>query len=338
MRHEAVVSMQTEFWKLTNKEREQIFQQAGELLRRGELVAFPTETVYGLGANGLDGVGCKKIYEAKGRPSDNPLILHVASLYQFKQLSVNLSDSAILLASKFWPGPMTLVVHKNKNIPDVVTAGLDTVAIRYPSNKDAQELIRAAAVPIAAPSANLSGSPSPTNARDVLEDMNGRIAAILDGGECSVGVESTIIDTTTNPVTILRPGGITLEMVQNLLGEVQLDAALQGVEAAVPKAPGMKYRHYAPKAKVILCKTYREIDNVAKQNRKEKKRIGVIAKKQAVGCFNRVYKNAADLAENLFAFLRDLDREQVEVIYVETVAESDIGLAVMNRLRKAANN
>ena len=305
-------------------------------MRGGELVAFPTETVYGLGANGLDGEAAKKIYEAKGRPSDNPLILHVASLYQFKELSGKLSRSAILLAGEFWPGPMTLVVKKNKHVPDVVTAGLDTVAIRYPANRDAQELIRVAGVPIAAPSANLSGSPSPTNARDVLEDMEGRIAAILDGGECSVGVESTIIDTTTNPVTVLRPGGITVEMVEGLLGAVRLDPALQGVEAAVPKAPGMKYRHYAPKARVVLCQTFQEIMAAVRKNRTEKRKIGVIAQKRVVGCFSRVYRDGAELAEKLFAFLRDLDRKQVEAIYVETVPETGIGLAVMNRLRKAA--
>ena len=306
------------------------------MLRLGELVAFPTETVYGLGANGLDGMAAKKIYLAKGRPRDNPLILHVASLEQFYALARDLSDSALILAKKFWPGPMTLVVYKDKSIPNDVTAGLETVAVRYPANKDAQDLILAAEVPIAAPSANLSGSPSPTNAQDVLEDMDGRIAAILDGGSCSVGVESTIIDTTTNPVTILRPGGITPEMIRDLLGAVQFDSALQGVEVAVPKAPGMKYRHYAPKAKVVLCKTLQEVRSMARQELSAGKKIGTIACEAVGGCESRVYQGTRDLAENLFTFLRDLDRVQVDLILAQIVKEDGIGLAVMNRLRKAA--
>ena len=205
--------MQTKLWKLETK-RDQAIAEAAALIRKGEVVAFPTETVYGLGANGLDGMACRKIFAAKGRPADNPLILHIAEKEDMEALTKGLSPMAQALMEAFWPGPMTLIVPKSDKIPDVVTAGLDTVAVRFPSHPVARDLIRAAGCPIAAPSANKSGKPSPTTAQDVLLDMDGIIAGVLDGGACDIGVESTIIDTTGKDPVILRPGGITREMIK----------------------------------------------------------------------------------------------------------------------------
>lgn len=330
--------METKFWQLHSKNDDEIFQQAGALLRAGELVAFPTETVYGLGANGLDGKAVKKIYEAKGRPGDNPLILHIADINEIYTLTDKLSDIAQKLAEKFWPGPMTLVVPKSKIIPDEVSAGLPTVAVRFPVNKDAQRLIKAAGVPIAAPSANLSGKPSPTNAQDVLEDMNGKIAAVLDGGECTVGLESTIIDTTGDVATILRPGKITKEMIREALGTVDLDGVLKGEEIAVPKAPGMKYRHYAPKAPMYLGKNKLVMDKAIGQALAKNLKVGVIATQPYSNCVNKIFVSIEDLANKLFYYLRDLDRVKVDVIYAEMVSDEGLGLAVMNRMRKAAGN
>lgn len=328
--------MRTEFWQLHKNNDAKLLKKAGDLLRQGELVAFPTETVYGLGANGLDSEAVKKIFVAKGRPSDNPLILHIADIEQLKKLSDNISPMALKLAEKFWPGPMTLVVTKSAIVPDVVTAGLDTVAVRFPANKDAQALIKEAGVPIAAPSANISGRPSPTNAWDVAEDMNGKIAAILDGNECSVGVESTVIDTTGEVATILRPGGITPEMIKDLLGSVVLDPALLGSDVAKPKAPGMKYRHYAPKALVYLCADHAELKRNIALALDNGKKVGVIADTDCDGCISKIYSSVENFTSKLFTFLRDLDRSNVDVIYVLTVEEKGLGLALMNRLKKAA--
>lgn len=330
--------METKFWQLHSENDEAIFKQAGALLRDGELVAFPTETVYGLGANGLDGRAVRRIYEAKGRPSDNPLILHIADISEIYALTENLNDIALKLAKNFWPGPMTLVVPKSKIIPDEVSAGLPTVAVRFPVNKDAQRLIKAAGVPVAAPSANLSGKPSPTTAQDVMEDMDGKIAAVLDGGKCAVGLESTIIDTTGAVATILRPGQITPEMIAKVLGAVELDGVIKGDETAVPKAPGMKYRHYAPQAPMYLCRNMLVLDRNIQQALAKNLKVGVIATQAYSNCANKVFLSVEDLANKLFYYLRDLDRAGVDVIYAETVSEDGLGLAVMNRMRKAAGN
>ena len=227
-----------------------VMEMAGEILRRGEMVAFPTETVYGLGANALDESASAKIYEAKGRPSDNPLIVHISKEEQLEPLVKEIPEKARLLMEKFWPGPLTLIFKKKDTVPDGTTGGLDTVAIRMPDNAVALAMIDAAKVPIAAPSANTSGRPSPTTANHVMDDMNGRISMILDGGAVGIGIESTIVDVTGEIPMILRPGYINKSMLENVVGEVAIDKAILGPmdENAHPKAPGMKYKHYAPKA------------------------------------------------------------------------------------------
>ena len=229
-------------------------QQAADILARGGLVAFPTETVYGLGANGLDEEAVRSIYQAKGRPSDNPLILHICDTEMLPQLAREIPKAALKLALEFWPGPLTMVLPKTEQVPDVVSGGLDTVAIRFPSNLIARELIRRSGKPIAAPSANLSCSPSPTTAQHCIDDLMGRVDAIVDGGSCGVGLESTVISLAGEIPTVLRPGGVTVEQLRRVLSEVRVDPAVTHPMAAGQKAasPGMKYKHYAPKAKVVL--------------------------------------------------------------------------------------
>ena len=245
--------MKTSYWKLQkNSDNQEIMQEAAALIRAGEVVSFPTETVYGLGADGLNPEAVAKIFAAKGRPNDNPLILHIAKKEDIAQLTTGLNANAKKLMEHFWPGPLTLIVNKSAIVPDAVSAGLETVAVRFPSNKFAQDFIRACGCPIAAPSANISGRPSPTNAQDVLEDMQGKVAGMLDGGNCGIGLESTVVDTTSAVPTILRPGGITYEMLTEVMGAVEIDPALQGDKNFKPKAPGMKYRHYAPKGQLTM--------------------------------------------------------------------------------------
>lgn len=342
--------MQTSYWKLQkNCDNNQVMQQAAALIKAGEVVSFPTETVYGLGADGLNPIAVAKIFAAKGRPNDNPLILHIARKEDIAQLTTGLNANAKKLIEHFWPGPLTLVVNKAAIVPDAVSAGLDTVAVRFPSNKFAQDFIRACGCPIAAPSANISGRPSPTNAQDVLEDMQGKIAAILDGGSCGIGLESTVVDTTEPVPTILRPGGITYEMLTEVLGAVEIDPALQGDKSFKPKAPGMKYRHYAPKAPVYLFEgnARTELPRIIRQALAAGKTVGVLCgralerelteliEKQhlQLSCWG---DNKEALAADLFYLLRDFDRTQPDVILAEGVDEEGIGLAIMNRLRKAA--
>ena len=343
--------MQTYFWKLQNNEQDvEVMQKAAEFIKAGEVVAFPTETVYGLGANGLNSEAVAKIFAAKGRPNDNPLILHIADVKDIKPLTTGLNENAKALMQAFWPGPLTLVVNKSEIVPDAVSAGLSTVAVRYPSNKFAQELIKACGCPVAAPSANISGRPSPTNAQDVWEDMQGKVAAVLDGGNCGIGLESTVVDTTEPVPVILRPGGITYEMLMEVLGEVDIDPALQGGAGYKPKAPGMKYRHYAPQAAMYLLEgeTANKLPSFVAKALEEGKRVGVLCSKataDALGADNDANDNLLlaswgesleELAANLFYLLRDFDRTMPDVILAEGVGESGIGLAVMNRMRKAA--
>lgn len=325
--------MQTKFWDLS-KNSGDAFQEAGALIKAGELVAFPTETVYGLGANGLDSEAVAKIYVAKGRPSDNPIILHIAKLAELNSLTNDLSPMAKKLAENFWPGPMTLVVPRSKIVPDIVTAGLDTVAVRLPDNENARNLIQAAGVPIAAPSANISGRPSPTTAAEVKEDMDGKIAGILDGGTCQVGLESTVIDTTGKVPVVLRPGGITLEMIKQVMGNVELDKGLVD-NNKTPKAPGMKYKHYAPTAAMHLCRTEEILYLCAGSALEKALKVGIVAPFAVSGCVNKTYTSLEDLANKLFYFLRDLDRANVDVIYALTVPEWGLGLAIMNRMKKS---
>ena len=342
--------MQTSYWKLQkNSENKEIMQQAAALINKGEVVSFPTETVYGLGADGLNPTAVAKIFAAKGRPNDNPLILHIARKEDIGQLTTGLNANAQKLIEHFWPGPLTLVVNKSDIVPDAVSAGLDTVAVRFPSNRFAQDFIRACGCPIAAPSANISGRPSPTNAQDVLEDMQGKIAAILDGGSCGIGLESTVVDTTEPVPTILRPGGITYEMLTEVMGAVEIDPALAGDKNFKPKAPGMKYRHYAPKAPVYLFEgeARSELPHIIRQAVAAGKIVGVLCgralerelaelvEKQQLqlSCWG---DSREQLAADLFYLLRDFDRTQPDVILAEGVDEGGIGLAIMNRLRKAA--
>lgn len=342
--------METKIWELKKDPKEAV-AQAAKLIAAGEVVAFPTETVYGLGANGLNGTAAAKIFAAKGRPADNPLILHIASPADILKLSSGLNENAKALIRTFWPGPLTLVVPKSELIPDEVTAGLDTVAVRMPSHPVAAALIRAAGCPIAAPSANISGKPSPTNARDVAEDMTGKIAGILDGGSCGIGVESTVVDTTSPIPTILRPGGITREMLEGLLGVVEVDPALAGDSAVRPKSPGMKYRHYAPQSPMYLYEgsgAGAQLAAAALRGREKGLRIGILCDEKTGDLLrNMLHKDPSvqilawgqgtgDLAEHLYELLREFDRSSPQMILSMGVPERDLGLAVMNRLRKSA--
>lgn len=339
--------MQTYYWKLQNKPGDDdIIKQAASFIKQGEVVAFPTETVYGLGANGLNGEAVNKIFAAKGRPNDNPLILHIADAADIKQLTSGLTANAKNLMEHFWPGPLTMVVKKSDIVPDEVSAGLDTVGVRFPSNPFAQKFIKACGCPIAAPSANISGRPSPTNAMDVMEDMQGKIAAILDAGSCGIGLESTVVDTTEPVPVILRPGGITYEMLTEVLGAVEIDPALAGDKNFKPRAPGMKYRHYAPKAAMYLLDgdAAKLLPKFTAKALAEGKRVGVLCSEATLAKLPVSDKIIAspwgssteELAEKLFYLLRDFDRTQPDVILAEGVSEAGIGLAVMNRMRKAA--
>lgn len=318
--------------------------EAGRIIRDGGLVAFPTETVYGLGANAYNADAVRSIYTAKGRPSDNPLIVHIAGISELDGLTREISGSARALIDAFMPGPFTIILKKSEAVPDAVTAGMDTVAVRFPENETAQRLIKAAGVPIAAPSANLSGKPSPTTAEHVRDDMTGRIAAIIDGGACAVGVESTIVDASRSVPMLLRPGGITFDMIQTVVPEAELDPnMLRSLDAdEKPLCPGMKYKHYAPDAEVTVVEgdmnaVRREIDKRLDENKN--KRCGVLtmsdnAYDSAViihgGDTNREY------AKNLFASLREFDRLGVEVVFAEFESRDGYGLAIRNRLYKAA--
>ncbi len=322
--------------------------EAAAVLRQGGLVAFPTETVYGLGANGLDPRAVTRIFTAKGRPADNPLILHIAEPHEVNKLAAKVPANAAALMAKYWPGPLTVVLARTRVVPDVVTGGLDTVAIRLPDSTVARELISLAGVPVAAPSANTSGRPSPTTAQDVLADLAGRIEVVIDAGPCGIGVESTVVDCTTPVPTLLRPGGVTLEMLMETLGEVEVDPALGG-ENFVPRAPGMKYTHYAPAAPMTLYEG--EAAAAAPALAAEAARLAVTGRRTGAVVTEETarllppetvavtYGARGDLeaaAANLYSALRHFDAAPVDVILAEGVAEAGIGLAVMNRMRKAA--
>jgi L-threonylcarbamoyladenylate synthase len=339
--------LKTEVFNAT-EQKESGTRLGGNLIRSGQLVAFPTETVYGLGANGLDPEAVKRIFEAKGRPSDNPLILHVSKKSDVKDLWTKIPDPARQLMDIFWPGPLTLVYHKSDIVPDEVTAGLSTVAVRCPLHKTALALIRAAGVPIAAPSANLSGKPSPTTAKHVLEDMDGRIPLILDGGPCRVGVESTVLSLTGTP-RILRPGGVTKEMLEAVIGEVQLAPAVlsQMKEGEKAESPGMKYRHYAPDAEVIVVKGRPKdiADRIRKEYEEYESRglsCTILATSQTQSFYHgKNYVIIGDgnepetLLANLFSCLRGLSG-RTDVILAEEQPSEGAGLAFMNRLLRAA--
>ena len=325
-----------------------ILAEAADVLKQGGLVAFPTETVYGLGANGLDPGAVEGIFAAKGRPSDNPLILHIAEPHEVEKLAREIPANACALMEKYWPGPLTVVVERTRAVPDAVTAGLDTVAIRLPDSLVARTLIGLAGVPLAAPSANTSGRPSPTTAQAVMDDLAGKVEIVIDAGPCGIGVESTVVDCTTPVPTLLRPGGVTLEMLMETLGEVEVDPALAH-GSTVPRSPGMKYTHYAPAAPMTLfegttgaCQA--RVSQAVAQALAEGRRVGAVvsaetAKSLPSSTVVAVYGSRLrpdEAAANLYNALRLFDTEAVDVIFAEGVAENGLGLAVMNRLRKAA--
>ena len=310
--------------------------RASDIFRSGGLVAIPTETVYGLGANAFDKDACLKIFAAKGRPADNPLIVHIAYKSQLEDIVEEINDNAKKLMDAFWPGPLTIVMKKSVKIPYEVSAGLDTVAVRMPSHKIAKQLLDICGLPIAAPSANTSGKPSPTTAKHVLDDLNGKIDAIIDGGDCNVGLESTVIDVTEDIPKLLRPGGITYEQLCDILGEVIKNYEFKDGE--VPKSPGVKYKHYAPKAEVFVVKGSL-VDFIKKEYYKYDK-IGVLCHSKYEMPENCVVKymgnKPEEYANTLFSHLRSFDDENVDVIFAEDVDDKGINLAVSNRLYKAA--
>lgn len=344
--------MRTKLIKIedTDHIKDEELEEAAQIIRNGGLVAFPTETVYGLGANALDEHAAKKIYEAKGRPSDNPLIAHVSSLQELKPLVKEIPENAKKLMDVFWPGPMTMIFPKSELVPYGTTGGLDTVAVRMPSDPVARALIRLSGVPIAAPSANTSGRPSPTTARHVWQDMEGKIEMILDGGPVGIGLESTIVDVTGPVPTVLRPGAVTLEMLKEVLGDVKMDPAILGPmkEDVKPKAPGMKYRHYAPKANLTLVEgaqeaVVSEINRMVKEKLDQGFKVGVICTDETKSCYPHgelrslgMRAKEETIAHNLFAVLREFDDLQVDYIYSESFSNASLGQAIMNRLTKAA--
>ena len=326
------------------RDTEQDIGTAAAILRAGGLVGIPTETVYGLGANGLSSAAVGKIFAAKGRPQDNPLILHVPDASWLARYCREVPDSAYTLAERFWPGPLTMILPRKDVVPDAVTAGLDTVGVRCPNHPVTLAIIRAADVPVAAPSGNTSGRPSPTCAAHMVEDMAGKIDAIVDGGPCGVGVESTIIDLTCTPPRLLRPGGLPLEALEEVLGEVAVDAALLRPLGAgeKPKAPGMKYRHYAPKAPVtvVLGEPSATADYITAHLGEH---TGVICFDEWAGRFaGHVVENIGsaarkdEQARRVFDALRAFDHTDVTEIYAQCPHEDGLGLAVANRLKKAA--
>ena len=325
---------------------EEDIQQAAEIIREGGLVAFPTETVYGLGADALNPEAVGKVYAAKGRPSDNPMIVHISSKDDLERLTFEITEDVKKLADVFWPGPLTMVVPARPVVPRVTTGGLDTVAVRMPSDVTAAALITSSGVPIAAPSANLSGKPSPTTARHVIDDLDGRIDAIIEGGDCQVGIESTVVDMTGSIPAVLRPGIITREQLSAALGKtVELDPALlakpeikwkdgllETDEDFKPKSPGMKYRHYAPKAEMIIYKGNRE--KAALAMAEEKLRRVENGQKVEVIMYDDAEPEKA--AREFFAKLRACDKAGVDVILAAALKEDGVGFAVMNRMFKSA--
>lgn len=339
--------MKTEILSTTSED----IAKAARIIRNGGLVAFPTETVYGLGADALNAEAVANVYKAKGRPSDNPMIVHISRASDMGRLTPMLSPDIVSLIENFWPGPLTMVVKKKEGVPDRTTGGLDTVAVRMPDSKAALELINMSDCPIAAPSANISGRPSPTRAKDVIADMDGKIEAIICGEDCRVGIESTVVDMTGDTPTILRPGIITAENIEAALGKkVNYDKALledrdyKDIDPAKckdgsaegdfkPKSPGMKYRHYAPKAQMTVIEGHRdkvkaEIERLKTLNERLGLKVGVILFEE---------KAFIEAAHDFFARLRDLDNEKVDLILAGALSDTDgVGFAVMNRMLKSA--
>ncbi|MFV0362092.1 MAG: L-threonylcarbamoyladenylate synthase [Suipraeoptans sp.] len=330
---------------------DELIEEAGNIIRNGGLVAFPTETVYGLGADALNESASYKIYEAKGRPSDNPLIVHIASYASLMEITTDLPDKTKEVADRFWPGPLTMIFNKNEKVPLGTTGGLETVAVRMPSNPISKKLIEVSGGFVAAPSANTSGRPSPTTAAHVIEDLSGKIDAVIDGGMVNIGVESTILDMTVEPAMILRPGAITKNMLEEVLGLVAVDSTLiKSSDKIKPKAPGMKYRHYAPKANLTIVegdqnKVIYKINQLVQMEISNGKSVGIIATKETCKMYTKGIiksigsrKKEETIARHLYQVLREFDDEEVDVIYSEAFDTSGIGIAIMNRLLKAAGH
>jgi len=341
-------------WLKVNAKTPEIekIRTAANVIKNGGLVAFPTETVYGLGADALNPKAVAKIFEAKKRPPDNPIIVHIAYKQDIYKLAREVQKNAEKLIRQFWPGPLTLILKRSSLVPDITVVGLDTIAIRMPSNKVALALIKESGTPIAAPSANLAGKPSPTEAQHVINDLAGRIDIVLDAGPTKIGVESTVIDVTTATPQILRPGGTPYERLKSVLGNVKLHpavAANRKMRVARAHSPGMKHRHYAPDAQMIVVegefkKTVRRIQELAFLYMFEEKKVGILATDESQSNYKaHVVKSlgsrnaVATIAKNLFRLLREFNKEKVDIIIAEGIEPQGLGLAVMNRLRRAAD-
>lgn len=342
--------MNTKVWKVDkyvdNLENNPQVVDAANFLRDNEVVALPTETVYGLGGNAESDTAVAKIFAAKGRPNDNPLIIHIAEKRQLSTFVAEVPDKADVLMEAFWPGPLTIIFKKKEGVlAESATAGLATVAVRMPDHPVALALLKSCGLPIAAPSANSSGKPSPTNAQHVLDDLNGKIAGVIDGGATGIGVESTVIDCTEAIPVILRPGGVTREQLEVVIGEVRVDAALTD-EAARPKAPGMKYQHYAPNAPLFMVSgTTKFLQSLVEEKRLEGLRVGVLTTEENADLFEADVVLACGMrakletvAAALYDTLRRFNLEQVDVIFSEVFPNEGVGNAIMNRLQKAAGN
>jgi L-threonylcarbamoyladenylate synthase len=342
--------METKYWKVDksvgNLEEYPQVLEAADRLKRNEVVAFPTETVYGLGGNAKEDEAVAKIFQAKGRPSDNPLIIHIADQEQLLDFVESIPDKASKLMNTFWPGPLTIIFQKKENVlSEKATAGLSTVAVRIPDHPVALAVLKSCQLPIAAPSANRSGKPSPTTGKHVFDDLNGKVSGILDGGPTGVGVESTVIDCTVAVPMILRPGGITQEQIEAVVGPVELDAALKD-QASAPKSPGMKYQHYAPDAPVFLVNGSKSFfDQLIEEKQAEGLRVGVLTTEEAaeayqaevvLACGNRA--NLESVASNLYQTLRAFNEKKVDIIFSEMFPNEGVGQAIMNRLDKAAGH
>lgn len=337
--------------ELQSEETRKVLQHAGEIIRGGGLVAFPTETVYGLGGDALNAESSRKIYAAKGRPSDNPLIVHISKWEDLAPIVTEIPESARKLADAFWPGPLTMILQKSDRVPLTTTGGLQTVAVRMPSDRIARAFIEASGSYIAAPSANTSGRPSPTLSRYVEEDLQGKIEMILDGGQVCIGLESTIVDLTVPVPMILRPGYITKEMLEQVIGEIAVDQTiLRSDSGQAPKAPGMKYRHYAPKGALTIIageeeKVVARINELTENALQEHHRVGIIGTDATVKRYHGTSVKSAGnrqeeetVARELYRILREFDDEQIDLIYSESFDDGGIGAAIMNRLLKAAGH
>lgn len=344
--------METKWIKMLEEQPDmEAVREAGQIIQKGGLVAFPTETVYGLGGDGLNPEASKKIYEAKGRPSDNPLIIHIADIEDLKKLVKEVPKKAEALAEAFWPGPLTMIFDKSNQVPLETTGGLSTVAVRYPNHPVALSFIKESGGYVAAPSANTSGRPSPTAGEHVYEDLKGRIQMLLDSGEVGIGIESTIVDMTVEPPMILRPGFITEEMLSKVIGPVAIDKTTKKqIEGMAPKAPGMKYRHYAPKGELTIVsgegkKVQETINALLKEAKEKGLRTGVIGTEENIQSYQADVKMNAGkkqdeltIARRLYGMLRKFDEENADVIYSEAFPGTGVGQAVMNRLLKAAGH